>query len=84
MKNLKGTGVALVTPFLKSGKIDFGAIDKLLIMLVKGGVNYLVVMGTTGGSLLLFQVMRKKSVLEYILKVNKNRSFCTGGLWSRR
>lgn len=72
MKNLKGTGVALVTPFLKSGKIDFEALSRIVNHVIKGGVNYLVVMGTTGESVTLSSD-EKKSVLEYILKINKNR-----------
>lgn len=43
----KGTGVALVTPFHKQGTIDFGSLEKLIEHCVAGGVNYLVVQGTT-------------------------------------
>ncbi|MBK7211973.1 MAG: 4-hydroxy-tetrahydrodipicolinate synthase [Bacteroidales bacterium] len=43
----KGTGVALVTPFHKQGTIDFGSLEKLIEHCVSGGVNYLVVQGTT-------------------------------------
>lgn len=45
--SFKGTGVALVTPFHKQGTIDFGALEKLIDHCISGGVNYLVVMGTT-------------------------------------
>jgi len=46
----KGTGVALVTPFHKQGTIDFGSLEKLIEHCIDGGVNYLVVQGTTAES----------------------------------
>lgn len=72
MKNLKGTGVALVTPFLKNGKIDFDSLTKIVNHVIKGGVNYLVVMGTTGESVTLSRE-EKKSILDFIIQINKNR-----------
>lgn len=46
--NLYGTGVALVTPFDKIGKIDFVALEKHLNRIIDGGINYLTLLGTTG------------------------------------
>lgn len=46
--NLKGTGVALVTPFDKQEKVDYTALKKLINHCIKGGVNSLIVLGTTG------------------------------------
>lgn len=43
-----GVGVALVTPFDANHDIDFSALKKLLDFVSEGGVNYLVVQGTTG------------------------------------
>ena len=45
---LKGTGVALVTPFTADKKIDFDAYQKLIDFVIEGGVNYVVTLGTTG------------------------------------
>jgi 4-hydroxy-tetrahydrodipicolinate synthase len=45
--SFKGTGVALVTPFHKQGTIDFSSLEKLIEHCIAGGVNYLVVQGTT-------------------------------------
>ncbi len=45
---LSGLGVALVTPFTASGEVDYPAIDRLVDYVIDGGVDYLVVMGTTG------------------------------------
>lgn len=50
MKTLLGTGVALVTPFHEDGSIDFSGLKKLVHHVIKGGVDYLVIMGTTGES----------------------------------
>ena len=43
----KGTGVALVTPFHKYGTIDFTSLGKVVELTIKGGVDYLVALGTT-------------------------------------
>jgi len=46
-KMLKGTGVALVTPFHKNGSVDYAALEKLVNNVIKGGVDFLVALGTT-------------------------------------
>jgi len=43
----RGTGVAIVTPFHKQGTIDFTALERLIEHLISGGVDYLVIQGTT-------------------------------------
>ena len=48
MEKFKGLGVAMVTPFNADGSIDYLGLERLTNHLVDGGVNYLVVMGTTG------------------------------------
>ncbi|MCC5918604.1 MAG: 4-hydroxy-tetrahydrodipicolinate synthase [Cryomorphaceae bacterium] len=48
--SFKGTGIAMVTPFSDNGDIDFNGLKKLTRHLIDGGVEYLVVMGTTGES----------------------------------
>lgn len=45
---LRGTGVALVTPFDHHQKVDFTALEKLIDHQIRGGVDYLVTLGTTG------------------------------------
>lgn len=47
-EKLSGTGVAVVTPFTSNGQVDFPSLEKLLDFLVSGGVDYVVMMGTTG------------------------------------
>ena len=43
-----GVGVALITPFDTDLNVDFDALQKLIDFVSEGGVNYLVVQGTTG------------------------------------
>jgi len=45
---LRGTGVALVTPFAKDGSVDFTALGKVIDHVIKGGIDYLITLGTTG------------------------------------
>ncbi|MBN2520538.1 MAG: 4-hydroxy-tetrahydrodipicolinate synthase [Bacteroidales bacterium] len=52
-KKLTGTGVAIVTPFRNDSSIDFAAFKKLINYVIENGVNYIVVLGTTGESVTL-------------------------------
>jgi 4-hydroxy-tetrahydrodipicolinate synthase len=72
MKKLHGTGVALVTPFDDYGKIDFKGLERLLNHTAKGGVDYFVVMGTTGESATLSKE-EKASVLEFVKNHNPKK-----------
>lgn len=45
-----GTGIAVVTPFHEDGKIDWDSFSNLIEFWIKGKVEYLVVLGTTGES----------------------------------
>ncbi len=64
MKKLYGTGVALVTPFDKSGKIDLKSLKKVLTHTSKG-VDYYVVLGTTGEAATVGRD-EKKAVLDFV------------------
>lgn len=52
--NLKGLGVALVTPFKEDKSIDIDALDRLLDSLAEAEVNYIVILATTGETPTLF------------------------------
>lgn len=71
MRKLFGTGVALVTPFSESGEIDFKALKRVLVHTAKG-VEYFVVMGTTGESATLSKE-EKKSVLKFVINNNPKK-----------
>lgn len=47
-KMLRGTGVALVTPFKANDEVDLDALGKVIDHVIKGGVEYIVTLGTTG------------------------------------
>ena len=68
MKKLEGTGVALVTPFNENYEIDFPALKKLLRHTAKG-VDYYVVMGTTGESVTV-SAAEKKKILQFVKENN--------------
>ena len=70
--NFTGTGVAIVTPFTTKGDIDFPALTKLVEHLIKGRVEYIVVLGTTGETATLSQE-EKQQVIAHIIKATKKR-----------
>lgn len=71
-KRLKGTGVALVTPFHKDGSIDFKGLERLIESLIAGKADYLVLLGTTGESATLNKD-EKIALLDYTKEVNNRR-----------
>jgi 4-hydroxy-tetrahydrodipicolinate synthase len=69
MKKLYGTGVALVTPFTGEDEVDFKGLRKLLNLTASGGVDYYVVMGTTGESATV-TADEKKAILQFVKENN--------------
>ena len=55
----RGLGVALVTPFTENGAVDFAAVAKIVDNLIAGGVDYILVLGTTGETPTLSKDERK-------------------------
>lgn len=45
---MKGTGVAIVTPFNTDFSIDYNSLEKIINHCINGGLDYIVVQGTTG------------------------------------
>lgn len=73
MKKLfRGTGVALITPFHKYGTIDFGSLEKIIEHTISGGVDYLVVLGTTGESVTLSKD-EKHAVTDFVIETSGGR-----------
>ena len=68
----KGVGVALVTPFNADGSVDYVGLEKLTNHLVDGGVNYLVVMGTTGENPTV-NGAEQQEILQKVIEVNAGR-----------
>lgn len=69
---LMGMGVALVTPFKTDYSIDYEALEKLVEFQIEGGVDYFVVLGTTGETPTLSDE-EKKNVIKTVLRVNNGR-----------
>lgn len=72
MQSLIGTGVALVTPFKSDFSVDVEALQRLVEYTISGGVEYLVVLGTTGESATLSKE-EKQLVKRTIKQVNNKR-----------
>lgn len=72
MKELMGTGVALITPFKEDYSIDFDALTRIVNQQIDGGTNYLVVLGTTGESATLSSD-EKTAVINCIKAANHGR-----------
>jgi len=70
--DLCGTGVALVTPFNEDGSVDFDSLGNIVEHVISGGVNYLVVLGTTGESVTINKDEKKK-IINFIQEKNNNR-----------
>jgi 4-hydroxy-tetrahydrodipicolinate synthase len=47
-EQLRGTGVAIITPFTQNNKIDFNALGKVIDAMITASVEYIVTLGTTG------------------------------------
>jgi 4-hydroxy-tetrahydrodipicolinate synthase len=71
MKKFFGTGVALVTPFDAYGEVDYKGLKKLLAHTAKG-VDYYVVMGTTGEAATLSRE-EKKLILSFVKANNPKK-----------
>lgn len=72
MKQLIGTGVALITPFNEDLSIDIEALTKIVNFNIENSIDYLVVLGTTAESATLNKE-EKKQVRETIVKINAGR-----------
>ncbi|MDD6778578.1 MAG: 4-hydroxy-tetrahydrodipicolinate synthase, partial [Bacteroidales bacterium] len=67
--NLKGMGVALITPFKSDKSIDYDALARLLEYQIQNGIDYLVVLATTAETVTLSpeeQVQVRNFVVERV------------------
>ncbi|MDC6364964.1 MULTISPECIES: 4-hydroxy-tetrahydrodipicolinate synthase [Flavobacteriaceae] len=72
MKEFVGTGVALVTPFSQDLSVDVHALEQIVEHAINGGVDYLVVLGTTGESVTLTKA-EKQLVADVVVRTNAGR-----------
>lgn len=72
MQSLIGTGVALVTPFKADFSIDTEALTRIVNFSIDGGVEYLVILGTTAENATL-SASEKEIVIATVVEANKGR-----------
>ncbi|WP_281637810.1 4-hydroxy-tetrahydrodipicolinate synthase [Flavobacterium marginilacus] len=72
MQSLIGTGVALVTPFKNDFTIDVEALKSIVNFSIYGGIEYLVVLGTTAENATL-SAEEKELVIATVIEVNAGR-----------
>jgi 4-hydroxy-tetrahydrodipicolinate synthase len=68
-ERFKGVGAALITPFDEQNEIDYTGLKKLIDLVSEGGVDYLVVQGTTGESPTV-TAQEKLDILAFTIKHN--------------
>ncbi len=69
-QQLRGTGVALVTPFTSSFEVDYNALGRVIDFVINNGAEYVVTLGTTGETPTLSKDEKKQIVLYTYDKVN--------------
>lgn len=72
MQSLIGTGVALVTPFKKDMSVDVEALKRIVKFQIEGGIDYLVVLGTTAEAATLNKE-EKELVIKAVIEANAGK-----------
>lgn len=72
MQSLIGTGVALVTPFKKDFSVDTDALARIVKYQIEGGIDYLVILGTTAESATLSKE-EKETVIRTVIEANAGK-----------
>jgi 4-hydroxy-tetrahydrodipicolinate synthase len=78
-ERLRGTGVALVTPF-KNGQIDWNDLERVIEHVLAGGVEFLVSLGTTGESSTTSDAEHRQ-ILDFTIKINRGRVPLVAGVF---
>lgn len=79
LKNiLRGTGVAIITPFTKNADVDYDALEKLINYIIENGVEYIVSLGTTGETPTISKKERQTIVNFTIEKINGRTPIVVG------
>ncbi|WP_295655367.1 4-hydroxy-tetrahydrodipicolinate synthase [uncultured Mucilaginibacter sp.] len=81
MNKFYGTGVAMVTPFHADGAVDFGGLEAVINHIIGGGVEYLVILGTTGESATLSK-QEKQDVWKKTVEFTRGRVPLVAGIGS--
>lgn len=67
-----GTGVAVITPFLKDGSVDFPSLTKIINHLIDSKIEYLVALGSTAEAATLTAI-EKNEIASHFVKIVQNR-----------
>ena len=70
--NLKGMGVALITPFKEDESVDYEALGRLVDYQVQNGTDYLVVLGTTAETPTLTEE-EKRNIIDLVVSHVRGR-----------
>ena len=76
-----GAGVALITPFNEDMSVDYSALERLVENQISGGIDYLVVLGTTGETPALSDE-EKKEIVRFVIEKNAGRLKIVVGIGS--
>ena len=76
-----GAGVALITPFNEDMSVDYSALERLVENQISGGIDYLVVLGTTGETPALSDD-EKKEIVRFVIEKNAGRLKIVVGIGS--
>lgn len=68
----KGTGVAIITPFRGDGSIDFNSLKDLINHIIENGIDYIVVLGTTGEAATMNDD-EKSAIVNFVIEVADKR-----------
>ena len=79
MKEIRGTGVALITPFRADQSVDYDALEQIINFQIENGVDYLVSLGTTGETATLSKEEKQK-VWQFTADTVKNRVPLVAGI----
>lgn len=69
---LRGTGVALSTPFTPTGEVDYPALRRMLTHQIAGGVDFLCILATTGETPTLSE-QEKEAIRQTVQQENAGR-----------
>ncbi|MFT4033072.1 MAG: 4-hydroxy-tetrahydrodipicolinate synthase [Siphonobacter sp.] len=72
MNKFHGVGVALITPFHEDGSIDWAGLERIIQHVTDGGVDYLVIQGTTGESATTTDA-EKAEILQFVKQHNPGK-----------
>ena len=70
--NMRGHGVAVITPFDSKGNIDYFSFEKHLNKIISSKVDYLVILGTTS-EISTLSLLEQVEISEFVIRINKNR-----------